>query len=103
MVLTGGSYDPADLTSWGVIDRLLTSAELLPKAREFAAALAAGPTAASAVSRTLLRTARDRGVAAADAITAEIAGPVLTSEDAAIGIRSLLENGPGGKPTFTGR
>lgn len=103
MVLTGGIYDSADLASWGVIDRLLPSAELLPEAREFAAALAAGPTAASAVSRTLLRTARDRGVAAADAITAEIAGPVLMSEDAAIGIKSLLENGPGGKPTFTGR
>jgi dienelactone hydrolase len=41
--------------------------------------------------------------AAADAITPQLTGPVLTSHDAAIGIKSLLENGPGAKPPFTGR
>jgi enoyl-CoA hydratase/carnithine racemase len=103
MVLTGAIYDSADLLSWGVVDRVLPDGELLPKAREFAAALAAGPTAASNVSRQLLRVARDRGIAAADAITPALAGPALMGEDAAIGIKSLLEHGPGGEPRFTGR
>jgi enoyl-CoA hydratase/carnithine racemase len=103
MVLTGRTYDSADLASWGVIDRLLPAAELLPRAREFAADLAAGPTTAANASRRLLRTARDHGTAAADAITPQLTGPVLTSHDAAIGIKSLLENGPGAKPPFIGR
>jgi enoyl-CoA hydratase/carnithine racemase len=104
MVLTGAIYDPADLLSWGVVDRLVPSAELLPLAREFAARLAAGPTAAASVSRKILRAARDQGIAAADAITPELAGPILNGEDAAIGIKSLLERGRGGPPpVFTGR
>jgi enoyl-CoA hydratase/carnithine racemase len=103
MVLTGGTYDAADLARWGVVDRLVPAEDLLPLAREFAARLAAGPTAASNVSRALLRTARDRGIAAADAVTPELAGPILTSDDAAIGIKSLLEAGPGAQPRFAGR
>jgi enoyl-CoA hydratase/carnithine racemase len=103
MVLTGQIYDSADLLSWGVVDRVLPDEELLPRAREFAAKLAAGPTRASNVSRQLLRAARDQGIAAADAITPALAGPVLMGEDAAIGIKSLLEHGPGGEPRFTGR
>jgi enoyl-CoA hydratase/carnithine racemase len=103
MVLTGDIYDAADLLSWGVVDRVLPEEELLPKAREFAARLAAGPTAAINVSRRLLRTARDQGIGPADAITPEIAGPILMSEDAGIGIRSLLEHGPRGQPRFAGR
>lgn len=103
MVLTGEIYDAADLARWGVVDRVAPAADLLPLAREFAARLAAGPTAASNVSRQLLRTARDQGIAAADAITAELACLILTSEDAAIGIRSLLDHGPGGQPRFSGR
>jgi enoyl-CoA hydratase/carnithine racemase len=72
--------------------------------REFAARLAAGPTAAASVSRKILRAARDQGIAAADAITPELAGPILNGEDAAIGIKSLLERGRGGPPpVFTGR
>jgi enoyl-CoA hydratase/carnithine racemase len=103
MVLTGAIYDAADLLSWGVVDRMPSGPDLLPLAREFAAKLAAGPTAASAVSKQILRAARDRGTAAADSITPELAGPILTSEDAVIGIKSLLEHGPRGQPRFTGR
>ena len=103
MVLTGAIYDPADLERLGVVDRLLPAAELLPRARDFAAKLAAGSTAASNASRRLLRIARDQGIAAADAITPAIAGPILMSGDAAIGIRSLLENLSGGQPAFTGQ
>jgi enoyl-CoA hydratase/carnithine racemase len=103
MVLTGAIYDPADLLSWRVVDRLLPAADLLPLARQFAAELAAGATAASAVSRKILRTARDQGIAAADAITPDLAGPILNGEDAVIGIKSLLDRGRGGPPLFTGR
>lgn len=103
MVLTGAIYPAAELASWGVVDKVLPEDELLPRAREFAGRLAAGPTAAAAVSRQLLRAARDHGIGAADAITPKLAGPILMGEDAAIGIASLLEHGPGGQPRFTGR
>jgi hypothetical protein len=46
---------------------------------------------------------RERGVAAADAATPELAGPILSSEDAAIGVEALLTHGPGAKPAFRGR
>jgi NAD(P)-dependent dehydrogenase (short-subunit alcohol dehydrogenase family) len=46
---------------------------------------------------------RDRGVAAADAATPDLAGPVLSSGDAAIGVETLLTLGPDAKPAFRGR
>ena len=54
---------------WGVVNRLLPAAALLEQARAFAARLAAEPTAATAVGKRLLQTARDHGVAAANAVT----------------------------------
>jgi len=60
--------------------------------------------------RSAVRLERDGDVAegkvfcgGADVLTPEMAGPILMSEDAGIGIRSLLEHGPGGQPRFTGR
>jgi enoyl-CoA hydratase/carnithine racemase len=103
MVITGRTYESSLLHDWGVVDRVLPGPELLARAREFAAELAAGPTAATGIAKQIITLARDRGVAAADAATPELAGPVLSSEDAAIGVEALLTHGPGAKPAFRGR
>ena len=103
MVITGRTYESSLLHDWGVVDRVLPGPELLARAREFAAELAAGPTAATGIAKQIIRLTRDRGVAAADAATPELAGPVLSSEDAAIGVEALLTHGPGAKPAFRGR
>jgi hypothetical protein len=88
-----------NLFTAAVADEFESALEKVPDG----AKLAAGPTRASNVSRQLLRAARDQGIAAADAITPALTGPVLMGDDAAIGIKSLLEHGPGGEPSFTGR
>ncbi|WP_236977117.1 MULTISPECIES: enoyl-CoA hydratase/isomerase family protein [Mycobacterium] len=103
MVITGQTYPASVLRDWGVIDRVLPQEQLLMAAREFAAELAAGPTVATAIAKQIIALARDHGVAAADAATPELAGPVLSSEDAAIGVKTLLSQGPGAKPPFRGR
>jgi enoyl-CoA hydratase/carnithine racemase len=102
LVMTGDAYPAAELHQWGVVNRILAPDVLLEQARAFAARLAAGPTAATAIGKRLLQTARDHGVAAADAITARETGQIFATRDLAAGITSLLEQGPG-HATFQGR
>jgi enoyl-CoA hydratase/carnithine racemase len=102
LVMTGDIYPATELHQWGVVNRILPSDGLLEQARAFAARLAAGPTAATAVGKRLLQTARDHGVAAADAITPRETGQIFATRDLPAGITSLLTQGPG-KATFQGR
>jgi enoyl-CoA hydratase/carnithine racemase len=102
LVMTGDIYPAAELHQWGVVNRVLPADGLLEQARAFAARLAAGPTAATAVGKRLLQTARDHGVAAADAITPRETGQIFATRDLPAGITSLLTQGPG-KATFQGR
>jgi enoyl-CoA hydratase/carnithine racemase len=102
LVMTGDVYPAAELHQWGVVNRILPPDSLLEQARSFAARLAAGPTAATAVGKRLLQTARDHGVAAADAITPRETGQIFATRDLPTGITSLLTEGPG-KATFQGR
>ena len=102
LVMTGDVYPAAELHQWGVVNRIVAADVLLEQARSFAARLAAGPTSATAVGKRLLQTARDYGVAAADAITPRETGQIFATRDLPAGITSLLEQGPG-KATFQGR
>jgi enoyl-CoA hydratase/carnithine racemase len=102
LVMTGDVYPAAELHQWGVVNRILPPDSLLEQARSFAARLAAGPTTATAVGKRLLQTARDHGVAAADAITPRETGQIFATRDLPAGITSLLDQGPG-KATFQGR
>jgi len=100
--MTGDVYPAAELHQWGVVNRLRPAATLLEEARAFAARLAAGPTAATAVGKRLLQAARDHGVAAADALTPRETGQIFATDDLPAGIASLLEKGPH-QATFEGR
>ncbi len=102
LVMTGDIYPAAEMHQWGVVNRILDKAVLLEQARAFAARLAAGPTAATAVGKRLLATARDHGVAAADARTPREGGRIFATGDLPAGITSLLEQGPR-QATFRGR
>jgi len=101
LVMTGDLYPAAEMHQWGVVNRLLPAAELLAQARGFAARLAAGPTAATAVGKRLLQVARDHGVAAADAVTPREVGQIFATRDLPAGLTSLLGQGPG-KAVFEG-
>src|SRR6266566_1268378 len=102
LVMTGDDYPAAEMHQWGVVNRLLPAAALLEQARAFAARLAAGPTAATAVGKRLLQVTRDHGVAAADAVTAREVGQIFATRDLPAGLTSLLEQGPK-QATFEGR
>ncbi|ONH21947.1 enoyl-CoA hydratase/isomerase family protein [Pseudofrankia asymbiotica] len=102
MVLTGEVLPAATLEAWGIVNQICPADQLLPTAREYAAALAAGPTIAFASAKQLLRLARDAGTAAADAATPHLGGRPFGTEDLPAGIASLLEHGRG-KAVFKGR
>jgi enoyl-CoA hydratase/carnithine racemase len=102
LVMTGDVYPAAEMHQWGVVNRVLPPADLLEQARAFAARLAEGPTAATAVGKRLLQIARDHGVAAADAVTPRETGQIFATRDLPAGLTSLLERGPR-HATFEGR
>jgi enoyl-CoA hydratase/carnithine racemase len=101
-VMTGGLYDAAKMLEWGVINRVVAAEGLLEKGMKFARELAAGPTVAHGATKRLVRAYLDGGVAAADAIVPEIAGPLFDSEDLENAVESFLTEGPG-KATFKGK
>jgi enoyl-CoA hydratase/carnithine racemase len=71
-VLTGDIYPAGELYEWGVVNRIRPADTLLADVRAFVDRLAAGPTAAAAAGKALLKAARDHGTATADARTPEV-------------------------------
>jgi enoyl-CoA hydratase/carnithine racemase len=101
-ILTGRIYLAEEMLRWGVVNTVVEDEDLLTEARALATSLAAGPTVALAIGKRLVLTARDHGVAAADAITPAATGVVFETVDLAEGVESLLQHGPG-KATYVGR
>jgi enoyl-CoA hydratase/carnithine racemase len=100
-VMTGRLYDAETLHAWGVVNRVVAADVLLPKARKFAAELAAGPTIAHAATKAVVRAQADHGTHGADARTAELTSHLFETEDCRNAVQSFLREGPG-KATFTG-
>jgi enoyl-CoA hydratase len=86
----------------GLVDRIYPHEELNAKAIELAAELARGPLAAHSLAKLAidegLELTLQKGIALEQDLFAEVSG----TEDAAIGVASFLENGPG-KAKFVGR
>jgi enoyl-CoA hydratase/carnithine racemase len=101
-VLSGRAYPAETMLDWGVVNRVVAAGELHEKARAFVERLAAGPTAAHAATKRMIRLTVDEGVDAADAALPDAGARVMASEDLQNGARTLLEQGPG-HATFEGR
>lgn len=101
-VMSGRVYKAETMMEWGVINRIVTTDELLPKGMAFAKDLAAGPTVAHGKTKQIIRAFLDEGVAGADRVTSEIAPDLFETEDLKNAVRSFLDEGPG-KATFEGR
>jgi enoyl-CoA hydratase/carnithine racemase len=101
-VFTGGLYDAATLTRWGVINRVVPDGTVHEKGMRFAGRLAAGPTRAHAATKRIVRAYSDHGLAAADEITPEQFADLFATEDLRNAVRSFLEQGPG-KAKFEGK
>jgi enoyl-CoA hydratase len=102
LVFTGELYDAATLEAWNVVNRVLPAEGFDDAARAFAARLAAGPTKAHAATKRLIRAQLEGGARAADAVVAEVSGPLFGTEDLRGAVRSFLAEGPG-KATYQGR
>ena len=101
LVMSGDLYTAETLCAWGVVNRVLDGGELLDRAREFAAALAAGPTRAHAATKAIVRAQADHGTRGADARTAALTSHLFETRDGREAVRSFLRHGPG-KANFTG-
>jgi enoyl-CoA hydratase len=102
LVMSGRLYRAEDFHHWGVVNRVLLGDELLPKARAFAAELAAGPTIAHAATKAIVRAQADHGTRGADARTAELTSHLFETEDARNAVATFLAEGPG-KATYSGK
>ncbi len=101
-VMSGDLYSAETMLEWGVINKVVPPESLQEEGMKFARTLAAGPTVAHQATKRLVRAYLDGGVAAADEVTGEIAGPLFDTEDLKGAVASFLRDGPG-KATFEGR
>ena len=102
MILSGRQVDAEEALRIGLADRVVPAAEVLDAALTWAAELAKG----AVVAQGLAKSAIDEGLSRtlADGLTWEqdLFADVFATEDAAAGVASFLEHGPG-KATFSGR
>ena len=101
-VYSGKVYDAQTMHEWGVVNRLYPADEMLERCMKFVHHVADGPTQANIATKRIVRKTVDEGVAAADAATGEIAGPLFDTQDLKNAVQSFLTEGPG-KATYEGR
>jgi len=102
LVWSGRQLKADEALALGVVDRVVPAGGALDAALEWASSLAAGAVLAMGVAKRVI----DRGfdLPMDDALDVEAAGfaEVFETEDAATGVRSFLDDGPG-KAKFSGR
>ncbi|MCW3040993.1 MAG: enoyl-CoA hydratase/isomerase family protein [Solirubrobacterales bacterium] len=102
LVYTGELYPAATLEQWNVVNRVLPDEGFAEAALAFAQRITNGPTQAHTATKRLIREQLNGGARAADAIVAEVSGPLFGTDDLKNAVRSFLEVGPG-KATYEGR
>ncbi|HXS47227.1 MAG TPA: enoyl-CoA hydratase/isomerase family protein [Solirubrobacterales bacterium] len=101
-VISGDLFGAEEMERWGVVSRLLEDDGFDQEARAYAAALAAGPTKAHAMTKHILRRYREGGIPAADEAVRRDAGDLFATEDLQRAVKTFLEKGPG-QAKFQGR
>jgi len=102
LVLSGRAVRADEALRIGLVDEVVPAAELLDHARARAAELAQGAVAAQALAKRAIDEGLDLTLAEGLVLEQDLFEEVFTTDDAAIGVASFLEHGPG-KATFTGR
>ncbi|HEX2039097.1 MAG TPA: enoyl-CoA hydratase-related protein [Acidimicrobiales bacterium] len=102
LVLSGRQVDAEEALRIGLVDRVVPAAEVLDRALAWAAELARGAVVAHGLMKRAIDQGLDGPLADGLALERELFVEVFRTEDAANGVRSFLEHGPG-KATFTGR
>ena len=102
VILSGRRIKAGEALNIGLCDRIFPAAVLQAEARAMALSFATGAVAAHALAKRAIDAAVDGSVADGISLEQELFVQVFETDDAKIGVKSFLENGPG-KATFKGR
>ncbi len=102
LILTGRQMRAEEALSIGLVNRAVAPDDVLEAARAWAAELAAGPLVAHGLAKSAIDRGLETSLADGLAIEREAFVGAAGTEDAARGIASFRENGPG-RATFVGR
>jgi enoyl-CoA hydratase/carnithine racemase len=102
LILTGRQMRAEEARSIGLVNRVVAPDDVLEAARAWAAELAAGPLVAHGLAKSAIDRGLETSLADGLAIEREAFVGAAGTEDAARGIASFHENGPG-RATFVGR
>ena len=102
IILSGRQVAAEEAVTIGLVDRVVPADRLLDEAVAWAAELAKGPVVAHGLAKRAIDDGLERPLPEGLTLEAELFGDVFDTDDAATGVRSFLEQGPG-KATFSGR
>jgi enoyl-CoA hydratase/carnithine racemase len=102
LILSGRQVEADEALRIGLADRVVPAGDVLPTALEWAAQLAAGAVVAQGLAKRAIDRGLDGSLAAGLDLEASLFVEVFGTEDAGVGVRSFLEQGPG-KARFQGR
>ncbi len=102
LIMTGRQLRAEDAHSIGLVNRVVAPDYVLEAALTWAAELASGPLVAHALAKDAVDRGLEGSLADGLAVEQEAFTAAARTEDAARGIRSFTENGPG-QATFVGR
>jgi enoyl-CoA hydratase len=102
MLWTGRQVRASEALAMGLVDRVVPVDGYVDAALEWAASFAGGAVAAMGLAKRAVNGGLDKPLSGGLDLELELFGEVLATEDAATGIQSFFDNGPG-KATFRGR
>lgn len=107
LICSGRQVRATEALEMGLVDELVEPDDehgdaVLARARELALTFAGGAVAAQAFAKRAIDEGLDGPLDAGLDLEAELFERIFQTDDAAVGVASFLENGPG-KATFTGR
>ncbi|HET9444171.1 MAG TPA: enoyl-CoA hydratase/isomerase family protein [Acidimicrobiales bacterium] len=95
LVFSGRQVGSAEALAMGLVDRVVPSDQVLEAALAWAAELAGGAVAAQGLAKQAVDGGASRPLAEALDLEADLFARSFATDDAAVGVRSFLEHGPG--------